>query len=207
MNRDTCKRLRLDLESEIRPQEPVREGLAPRPRVRVPWLVAVVCLGLLVGGSSRRLPSVDAAPPVTPTLAESIESVLADWNPHLSTSQRERVAAAVLRYGRKYGLDPELVTAVILVESGARPWVRSAKGAVGLMQVMPHMMEPLGLAGNAYTIETNIEAGCWILAHNISRLGEDRGISAYFWGSEIRGVAYLERVRAAREALRARRTS
>jgi len=47
-----------------------------------------------------------------------------------------------------------------------------------------------------------VEAGCWILADNIRRLGEDDGISAYFWGSEIRGVAYLDRVRAARAALR-----
>jgi soluble lytic murein transglycosylase-like protein len=112
-----------------------------------------------------------------------------------------------VRYAAKYDLDPDLVTAVLMVESTARPWARSPKGAVGLMQVMPHMLEPLDLAGNAATIESNIEAGCWILAHNIRRLGEDDGISAYFWGSEIRGVAYLERVREARAALRRRQPS
>jgi hypothetical protein len=43
-------------------------------------------------------------------------------------------------------------------------------------------------------------AGAWkILADNIRRLGESDGISAYFWGSDIRGVAYLNRVRAARD--------
>jgi len=47
-------------------------------------------------------------------------------------------------------------------------------------------------------VETNVEAGCVILAHNIRRLGEEDGISAYFWGSEIRSVAYLNRVRSAR---------
>jgi hypothetical protein len=70
------------------------------------------------------------------------------------------------------------------------------------MQVMPHMTETLILAGNLTTIESNVEAGCSILADNIRRLGEDDGISAYFWGSEIRGVAYLDRVRAARAAVR-----
>jgi soluble lytic murein transglycosylase-like protein len=133
---------------------------------------------------------------------DALARLLRDVNPNLAPSEIERIAAAVLRYSAKYDLDPELVTAVLLVESTARPWVRSPKGAVGLMQVMPHMMEPLGLAGNAATIESNIEAGCWILASNIARLGEDQGISSYFWGSEIRGSGYLEKVRAARLEVR-----
>ena len=107
-----------------------------------------------------------------------------------------------MRFVLHGGLEPELVTAVLIVESGARPWARSRKGAVGLMQVMPHMALPMGLPGNLTTIESNIEAGCLILADNIRRLGEENGISAYFWGSDIRGVAYLDRVRAARATLR-----
>jgi hypothetical protein len=75
------------------------------------------------------------------------------------------------------------------------------------MQVMPHMMEPLGLTGNAATIESNIEAGCWILASNIRRLGEEKGISTYFWGSDIRGLAYLEKVQSARAEVRRHRAS
>jgi len=70
------------------------------------------------------------------------------------------------------------------------------------MQVMPYMVEGMHMAGNLTTIESNIEAGCLILADNIRRLGEDDGISAYFWGSNIRGVAYLDRVRAAHAAVR-----
>ena len=66
---------------------------------------------------------------------------------------------------------------------------------------MPHMFEPLEIAGNIATIESNIEAGCQILADNIRRLGEEKGILAYFWGSEIRGASYLRRVRAARAAV------
>ena len=64
------------------------------------------------------------------------------------------------------------------------------------------MAEPLGLAGSLASIESNIEAGCWILADNIRRLGEEDGISAYFWGSDIRSVVYLERVKKARAAVR-----
>ena len=107
-----------------------------------------------------------------------------------------------MKFSGKYRLDPALVLAVITQESTARPWVRSEKGALGLMQVMPHMMVSLPIAGNGTSIETNIEAGCIILADNIRRLGEERGILAYFWGNKIRGVSYLEDVQAARARIR-----
>ena len=139
--------------------------------------------------------------------ASAVAEVVGRMNPGLPPRDVERIGAAVERYSAKYDLDAELVTAILVVESSARPWARSPKGAVGLMQVMPHMMSPLGLAGNASTIESNIEAGCWILHNNIRRLGEDRGISAYFWGSDIRGLSYLEKVREARAELRRQRTS
>ena len=134
--------------------------------------------------------------------ADAIGAIVASANPHLSPAERTRIGRAVLRSSSYYKLDHQLVTAIILVESGARPWALSPKGAVGLMQVMPHMTETLILAGNLTTIESNVEAGCSILADNIRRLGEDDGISAYFWGSDIRGVAYLDRVRAARATVR-----
>jgi hypothetical protein len=70
------------------------------------------------------------------------------------------------------------------------------------MQVMPYMAEGLPLAGNLSTIESNVEAGCFILADNIRRLGEENGISSYFWGRNIRGVAYLEKVEQARARVR-----
>lgn len=120
----------------------------------------------------------------------------------LSREETDRVIEAVLRSSRRYGLDPYLVTAVLIVESDARPWAESGKGAIGLMQVMPYMAEQLPLSGNLATIESNVEAGCYILADNIRRLGEAKGISSYFWGRRIRGVAYLQKVQRARQRVR-----
>lgn len=135
---------------------------------------------------------------VTAALVEHLR----DRNSSVSREERNRVIEAVLRSSRRYGLDPFLVTAVLLVESDARPWAESGKGAIGLMQVMPYMAENLPLAGNLSTIESNVEAGCYILADNIRRLGEAKGISSYFWGRRIRGVAYLEKVQKARQRVR-----
>jgi len=152
-------------------------------------------------------PAAPVAAPAAPNDAEAVARIVGAANPDLSPRELERIGAAVIRYSAKYRLDPELVTAVLLVESGGRPWARSPKGAMGLMQVMPAMLSPLSLAGNFTTIESNIEAGCLILADNIARFGEADGISAYFWGPDVRGVAYLQRVQAARAKVRQLRAS
>ncbi len=132
---------------------------------------------------------------------QRIAQVVGSANPRLNDAKRRRIGHAVVRCEREQGLDPNLVLAVLLVESSGRPDARSPKGAIGLMQIMPHMFEQLRLPGNAAHIESNVEAGCLVLADNIRRLGEERGISAYFWGSSIRGDRYLERVRSIRETL------
>jgi soluble lytic murein transglycosylase-like protein len=161
--------------------------------------IAVLAAGLVLRHAAPANRAVAMASALTP---EAIGVIVGSANPHLSTAERQRIGRAILRSSRDYTLDPQLVTAIILVESGARPWALSEKGAIGLMQVMPHMSEARILAGNLTTIESNVAAGCSILSDNIRRLGEDDGISAYFWGTDIRGVAYLDRVRAARATVR-----
>jgi soluble lytic murein transglycosylase-like protein len=130
-----------------------------------------------------------------------VETILRRANPRLGSVTSRRIADAVMRCGENQGLDPDLVVGVMLVESSARPHVRSTKGAIGLMQVMPHMFRALQLPGNVAHLEANIEAGCLLLADNIRRLGEDDGISAYYWGRRIGGDGYLRRVRSVLEEL------
>lgn len=139
---------------------------------------------------------------VRTAITAALEAHLEERRSSLSDEERSRVVEAVIRSSRRYGLDPYLVIAVLLVESDARPWAESRKGAIGLMQVMPYMAEDLPLAGNLTTIESNVDAGCYILADNIRRLGEAKGISSYFWGRRIRGMAYLEKVQETRARVR-----
>jgi len=183
---------------------------APLSRRQVGSVALAGCLLLLLSAPPSPSPApapVASAPSPEVAAAEradhrAIARVLTRWNPQLSEAERVRIARAVTRYSAKYDLDPELVTAVIVVESEVRPGARSPSGAIGLMQVMPHMLAPLGLVGNSTTVESNVEAGCRILADNIQRFGEEEGILAYFWGPRIRGGGYLERVRAARHEVR-----
>ena len=127
---------------------------------------------------------------------DRIATALQTRNQRLDLATSTRIADAVMRCGRDHDLAPQLVLAVLLVESSAHPEARSPKCAIGLMQVMPYMFQALEIPGNAAHIEANIQAGCLVLVDNIRRLGEEDGISAYFWGTWIRDENYLQRVRA-----------
>ena len=171
-------------------------------RRRVALLALLAFLLVADGRVTSAVRAAGARAPESAFGTAEIAATLARANRDLAPAETLRIASAIERYSLKYRIDPLLVTAVLLVESSARPWVRSPKGAIGLMQIMPHVIVPSGLAGNLATIESNIEGGCYLLADNIRRLGEADGISGYFWGSDIRGVGYLARVQATREAVR-----
>lgn len=81
---------------------------------------------------------------------------------------------------RRHGLDPELVTAVVSVESGFRPEAVSPKGARGLMQLMPKTAESLGVE-NALDPEQNLDGGARHLGQLLTLYGGDleRALAAY----------------------------
>jgi soluble lytic murein transglycosylase-like protein len=64
------------------------------------------------------------------------------------------------------GLDPQLVLAVINVESNFRKFAVSSAGARGYMQVMPFWVGLIGKKGdNLFNLRTNLRYGCVILRH------------------------------------------
>ena len=75
-----------------------------------------------------------------------------------STSARERYEPYVQEYSNRQSLRPELVRAVIQVESGYNPRALSPKGAMGLMQLMPETARMLGVQ-RPYDPEQNIRGG------------------------------------------------
>lgn len=64
------------------------------------------------------------------------------------------------------GLDPQLVLAVIQVESNFRKYAVSTAGARGYMQVMPFWIDLIGTKEhNLFHLRTNLRYGCLILRH------------------------------------------
>jgi soluble lytic murein transglycosylase-like protein len=148
----------------------------------------------LADGSARRGPEAS----LKLGLVAAIHAKLPNVDPSLSG----RIAESVVRCRREQSLEPDLVLAVLMQESSGRPGARSSAGAIGLMQVMPYMYEELALPGSVSHVEANIEAGCRLLADNIRRLGEDDGISAYFWGNATGNDRYLRGVKKLRRDVR-----
>lgn len=180
--------------------------------MRLRWGAVVAGILLIAGTTALDRTAAFAASPGLPgaivseaegelALRRGVVAALRAKAPRVDPILSERIAASVSRCVREQELAPDLVLAVLMNESSGRPAARSHKGALGLMQVMPHMFEVLALPGSAAHVETNIEAGCRLLADNIRRLGEEHGISAYCWGNNVGNDRYLRRVQALRRDL------
>jgi len=67
-------------------------------------------------------------------------------------------------------LSPELVLAVIHVESRFNRWAISSAGARGLMQIMPFWLKEIGRPGDSlFDLKTNLRFGCTILSHYLKK--------------------------------------
>ncbi len=87
------------------------------------------------------------------------------------------------------GLKPELVLAVIDVESGFNRFAISSAGARGLMQVMPFWLKEIGRPGDSLmSIQTNLRYGCTILKYYLDKeRGNLRAALARYNGSQGQG--------------------
>jgi len=77
---------------------------------------------------------------------------------------------------------PDLVKAVMQVESAGKPKAVSSKGAAGLMQLMPGTAKDLGVE-DRFDPEQNVEGGSRYLAQQLKEFGQpELALAAYNWG-------------------------
>jgi soluble lytic murein transglycosylase-like protein len=83
--------------------------------------------------------------------------------PGIDPNFARTVARLVHRYSAQYAKDPNLVLAIISVESNFDPKAVSDVGATGLMQVMPHWKNVLGISEDLSDPEVSIRSGLQVL--------------------------------------------
>ncbi len=95
------------------------------------------------------------------------------------------LATIITREAARHGVRPELVRAIIQVESAFDPRARSPKGAMGLMQLMPATASDLRVA-DPYDPEQNIRGGVAYLRQLLDRYdgNEELALAAYNAGPE-----------------------
>ena len=166
------------------------------------WIgVPAASLGILVGIMSLH-PADIAAPLSLPGINE-LEADLENF----------MAGSAIVFYGKiieiaeEYNLDPELIFAVIEVESSWRPGAESHKGAQGLMQLMPFNV-PAGT--DLFDPWVNLNYGCRHLSQLLKRFKDvEKALMAYNYGAygakrllqlgvHPQRVSYVQRVLAAR---------
>jgi soluble lytic murein transglycosylase-like protein len=110
-------------------------------------------------------PTAQAAPVPTVDLENFIPS-------DVPTSGDHEIDLVILKAGRRYGVDPRLIHAVIWQESRYKPEAESHVGAQGLMQLMPGTAKRFK-CDDANDPEKNVEAGTKYLRWLLKRFDGD----------------------------------
>lgn len=100
---------------------------------------------------------------------------LTDMSQRLATrvenpEERLQILRQVHYEARRAKLDPQLVLALITVESNFDRFAISSAGAQGMMQIMPFWLDEIGKPeDNLFDIATNLRFGCTILSIYLER--------------------------------------
>lgn len=86
------------------------------------------------------------------------------------------LASLISAASAKYGLDPNLLSAVVQQESGGNPNAVSPAGAQGLMQLMPATAASLGVT-NPFDPAQNLNGGAQYLSQLLDQYNGDTSLA------------------------------
>ena len=90
----------------------------------------------------------------------------------LNIKKSRKFQPIINQAAERYGVDPELVHAIIMAESSYNPLAVSNKGAMGLMQLMPRTAMAMGVA-DCFNPVHNIDGGVRYLKKLLNRYNRD----------------------------------
>ncbi len=89
-----------------------------------------------------------------------------------SKAELEKIYSAVKKAAKEYGVDENLIYAIIKQESDFDSTCTSGVGAAGLMQIMPANFSHLGIS-DAYDVDQNVDGGTKLLKEYLNQYGGD----------------------------------
>ncbi len=109
--------------------------------------------------------------------------------------QQLHILKAVHRAAKRAEVSPELVLAIIHIESHFDRFAVSRVGAQGMMQVMPFWKREIGRENdNLMNMETNLRYGCTILKHYLKRADGDWIEALARYNGSLGKTTYVEKV-------------
>jgi soluble lytic murein transglycosylase-like protein len=101
-----------------------------------------------------------------------VAAQLENSQPQCEALAQGQLTKLVDEASKRESLKPDLLRAVILKESAARPCALSPKGAQGLMQIMPATADVFKVT-NPFDPQQNVDAGSKFLKQLLDRYGGD----------------------------------
>jgi soluble lytic murein transglycosylase len=141
-------------------------------------------------GHLRMSAEVSAGETLGPGPVEYVEERFLRYQSGLAPFEIRRTAETLIRESERWGMDRELVLAVIHTESAFNTFAISRVGALGLMQIMPPTGEMLAAElgmdwrpAMLFEPVPNVQMGTRYLAFLYDRYGSwPRALAAYNWG-------------------------
>jgi soluble lytic murein transglycosylase-like protein len=124
----------------------------------------------------------------TPSVTPSVDDLPVDEPQPVGIpsylTRGERFHPLIVRVSREHNVDPALVKAIIMAESGYNPQAVSKVGAGGLMQLMPGTADSLGVQ-DIFDPEENVSGGVKYLKQLLNEFGGEikLALAAYNAGS------------------------
>jgi len=148
--------------------------------------VALLALPLSPGETCE-----DASEVLGPLPADQVRALLADRYAWFSVEELDEISDVIVAEALAADLDPELVAAVIDVESSGNRFAVSRVGAMGLMQLLPNTAESVAKRAGVdwqgpetlFDPVANVRLGVSYLDELVDRFGDiEVALTAYNWG-------------------------
>lgn len=144
--------------------------------------------------SAAEIPMVSPVAVSSPAQADYLAALPKKERPSVRIKREEILYGTIIeKAADRHQVDPALVKAIIMAESGYNPKAISKRGAKGLMQLMPKTAEALGVE-DSFNPEDNIDAGVEYFRKLLNRFDGsiELALAAYNAGSrkvrKYRGV-------------------